>query len=248
MSISHLPYCGSPPVPGELLTRFNLDPVLIALLLLLGAAHFAISRTAGARRCALGGWLAAAAAFISPLCALSVSLFSARIAQHMILVLLAAPLIALALPRASARLAGRTLWSATAVFFAALWFWHMPLPYEATFNSTGVYWMMHLTLFGSAIVLWRQLLQHGVERTAETLAAAALSSMQMGLLGAVLTLASHPLFAWHLTTAGAWGLTPLQDQQLGGTLMWVPGILLFLWASLRSLHRLWGSLERGSSA
>jgi putative membrane protein len=72
--------------------------------------------------------------------------------------------------------------------------------------------------------------------------------MQMGLLGAILTLAEHPLFAPHLLTTQAWGLTPLEDQQLGGALMWVPGIVLFLLTSLRSLQRLWGRLARARPA
>jgi putative membrane protein len=120
-----------------------------------------------------------------------------------------------------------------------LWFWHMPLPYEATFASTPVYWCMHVTLFGSAILLWREILHHSSERSFEGLAVSVLSSMQMGLLGAILTLAEHPLFAPHLLTTQSWGFTPLEDQQLGGALMWVPGIALFLWTSLRSLQRLW---------
>jgi cytochrome c oxidase assembly factor CtaG len=50
----------------------------------------------------------------------------------------------------------------------------------------------------------------------------------MGLLGAVLCLAGHPLFSWHLLTTFAWNMTPLEDQELGGVIMWVPGIALFL--------------------
>jgi putative membrane protein len=65
----------------------------------------------------------------------------------------------------------------------------------------------------------------------------------MGLLGAVLTFASHPLFLSHLTTTQVWGLAPLRDQQLGGIVMWVPGIGLFLFAAIRSLSRLWTSLS-----
>jgi putative membrane protein len=65
----------------------------------------------------------------------------------------------------------------------------------------------------------------------------------MGFLGAVLALAARPLFPWHLLTAPTWGLTALQDQQLGGTLMWVPGVALFLWAALRSLERVWQALD-----
>ncbi len=72
--------------------------------------------------------------------------------------------------------------------------------------------------------------------------------LQMGLLGAVLTLAGRPLFQWHFLTTQAWRLSPLQDQQLGGALMWVPGIALFLWSALRSLGRLWESLDRAHPA
>jgi putative membrane protein len=246
--LEHLPYCGAPPAPAELLGRFNLDPILIVALLALGALHYATTARQGTGRYALLGWLVAAAAFLSPLCALSVSLFAARVGQHMLLLLVAAPLIALALPRPAVRHEARGLWVSAAVFFVALWFWHMPVPYDATFSSTPLYWAMHVTLFGSGILLWRALLRHSRERTGDVLAAGALSSMQMGLLGAVLTLAGHPMFVRHFATAGAWGLTPLQDQQIGGLLMWVPGILFFLWAALRSLSRLWTLLDEARPA
>jgi putative membrane protein len=162
----------------------------------------------------------------------------------MVLILLAAPLIAVSLPQpAPRRHRIRSLWLGAGAFFVALWFWHMPVPYDATFASSALYWLMHTTLFGSAILLWRELLQHPSDRTVEVLGVGALTSMHMGLLGAVLTFAGHPLFLWHLTTTQVWGLSPLRDQQLGGTLMWVPGIALFLFAALRSLSRLWTALN-----
>ncbi|HWC00296.1 MAG TPA: cytochrome c oxidase assembly protein [Bryobacteraceae bacterium] len=240
-----LPYCGTPPSPGELLARFNLDPVLITTLVVLASAHvYGIpgSNRRG-RAYAASGWLVAALALVSPLCALSVSLFSARIAQHMILVLVAAPLIALGWPRQSYSVTTWPLWAASTAFMISLWCWHMPTPYAATFTSTAVYWTMHVTLFGSSVALWSELIHHPPRRTALVLSAGLLSSMQMGLLGAVLALARRPLFYPHFATTQAWGLTALQDQQLGGTLMWVPGILLFLWVSIRSLRRLWNTLE-----
>lgn len=242
--LAPLPYCGTPPVPGALLQRFNLDPVLICALLLVVAVHLAAVADRHRRMRAAAGWSLATLAFVSPLCALSVALFAARIAQHMLLILAAAPLIALGMPRGELRFARARLWSAGAVFLIALWFWHMPWPYDATFISTPVYWSMHLTLFGSAIWLWREILQGAHQLTVDVLAVGALTSMQMGLLGAVLTMAGHALFFPHLFTTQAWGLTPLEDQQLGGVLMWVPGIVLFLWAALRSLERLRGSLEQ----
>lgn len=241
---SVLPYCGAAPTPDALWMRFNLDPVLIVALLILAIVHL---RYAPPRRSgfALSGWAVAAAAFVSPLCALSVALFAARITQHMILILIAAPLIGLALPAGPPQRARLRLWGSSASFLVALWFWHMPAPYDATFASTSCYWLMHVTLFGSAILLWRELLHHGNALLFDVLGAGVLTSMQMGLLGAVLTMAGRPLFFWHLTTTQAWGLSPLQDQQLGGVLMWVPGIALFLWAALRTLGRIRLTLEPG---
>ncbi len=248
-----LPYCGSAPLPGTLLARFNLDPALIISLVIVCAWQlWAIHRSGASIRqrqaFALGGWLLAATAFLSPLCALSVALFSARIAQHMVLILIAAPLIAMGLPRGQiSRHPGR-LWAGTLGFFLALWYWHMPIPYDQTFTSIAIYWCMHITLFGSSLLLWRALLDHPPDQTGQVLTAAALTFLHMGLLGAVLTLAGRPLFQWHLISTQIWGLSPLQDQQLGGSIMWVPGIALFLWAVLRSLGRLWASLDRARPA
>ena len=65
------------------------------------------------------------------------------------------------------------------------------------------------------------------ERIEGAAAATVLTIVQMGLLGAVITFAGRPLYAPHLYTAQTWGLTPLEDQQLGGVLMWVPaGVIL----------------------
>ncbi|MBV9913947.1 MAG: cytochrome c oxidase assembly protein, partial [Sinobacteraceae bacterium] len=85
-------------------------------------------------------------------------------------------------------------------------------------------------------------------RGAEVLVIGTLTSMQMGLLGAILTFASRPLFFWHLTTTTPWGFSALRDQQLGGVLMWVPGIAFFLFFALRSLGRLWKLLEPEKAA
>jgi len=241
---AQLPYCGTPPSPETLLFRFNLDPVLIGALLALATLHLLYvtrrnpAMPGAAMATAAAGWAVTAIALISPLCALSVSLFAARVAQHMLLILGAAPLLALATPALSAQWARRSAWLSALGFLVALWFWHMPAPYDATFDSTLIYWLMHLTLFGSAVALWRALLRSPPRFSGDILLAGVLTSMQMGFLGAILTTASRPLFFPHLATAQLWGLTPLQDQQLGGTLMWVPGILLFLWAALHALGRL----------
>jgi putative membrane protein len=242
--VAQLPYCGTPPSPGTLLFRFNLDPVLIVGLLAAAVLHFYFLRRRGTRITAGAGWMLAGLALISPLCALSVSLFSARVGQHMLLMLCAAPLLALSTPPLPIQRARGTLWLSTIGFLLALWFWHMPAPYDATFDSAAAYWTMHLTLFGSAVALWRALLRSPRHIGGDALLAGALTSMQMGFLGAILTTASRPLYFHHLATTQVWGKTPLQDQALGGVLMWVPGILLFLWAGVHALTRLRSLAER----
>lgn len=231
-----LPYCGAPPDPAGLLSRWNLDPILLAALAgllacyLLGAARRGVDR----RHVLLfvSGWAVATLALVSPLCPLSVSLFAARIGQHMVLILLAAPLIAAGrpliamMPALGARTGRGGVLAASLAFAGLLWFWHAPGPYGATFTNATIYWTMHLSLFGAALWLWHALLaERGVARA---IGAAVAASVQMGLLGALITLAPRPLYLPHLLTTAAWGLTPLQDQQLGGALMWVPGCVVFL--------------------
>lgn len=227
-ALAHVPYCGVPPVPAALAGRWNLDPALIAALLAGLALYLLLGRPRPSWRTAAfcAGWAIAAVALVSPLCALSVALFSARIGQHMILTLAAAPLLALGWPGAR----GRSPLAAAVVFAVLLWVWHAPQPYAATFASPAAYWAMHLSLTGGAVWLWAALLE-GPPALARA-GAAALSMMQMGFLGALLTLAPRALYGPHQLTTAAWGLTPLQDQQLGGALMWAPGGLVFLTAAL----------------
>jgi putative membrane protein len=95
-------------------------------------------------------------------------------------------------------------------------------------------------VFGSALWLWTALIARLGSRPAHALAAGLLSTVQMGLLGALITLSPRAVYAPHFATAGLWGLTPLQDQQLGGALMWAPGCLAFL---LVAAAELWALLE-----
>ena len=224
------PYCGSPPTAETLAGRWNLDPALLLALLAGAAFYFFRAKRAGSRRDAwfFGlGWTVTALALVSPLCALSVSLFTARVGQHMILTLIAAPLVALGLPPSRARVPGQEFWAASA-FAATLWIWHSPGPYDQTFLSTTTYWAMHVTTWGSAVFFWWTVFRAPADRLGLTIAATVVTGLQMALLGAVITWAPAPLYWPHYLTSFTWGLTPLQDQELGGTLMWVPGGFIFL--------------------
>ncbi len=232
---AYVPYCGLPPVPGALV--WNLDPVLILGLVVACGVHLAWLYRHSAGRGRLGaasaGWVIVALALISPLCNLSVALFSARVAQHMIILLIGAPLIAWGSGHVadSDHPLGSSVVGPVLAFAAAIWLWHLPGPYDATLRSDVVYWTMHLTLFGAAVWLWDVLLNDISGRIGVSLIATFLTALQMSILGAILTLAPHPLFAVHFDTTAAWGFMPLEDQQLGGLIMWVPaGVLLTFYA------------------
>jgi putative membrane protein len=241
------PYCGRPPDVTDIWSRWNLDPALLAGLLAIGAAAAFLAsekaarsggdrRQSAARRTILvAGWALTALALVSPLCALSVSLFSARIAQHMLLACVAAPLVVMGMPRARLR-ADKAQFPAAACFAAMLWLWHLPGPYAATFNGPLVYWAMHLTMFAAALWFWKSILQASRERLAAVVGASLFTSLQMAFLGAIITFAGRPLYAPHEFTTFTWGLTPLQDQQLGGAVMWVPAGAVFVAAILLPLE------------
>ncbi|MBF6568240.1 MAG: cytochrome c oxidase assembly protein [Candidatus Binataceae bacterium] len=238
--ITHVPYCGKPPLPADIWLRWNLDPVLLSGLAAVAIAYAINVRklphvSLRARASFYAGWIVVTAGLISPICPLSVALFSARVGQHMILLLFGAPLMALGHP---GEVFGQTLrvisrprpspLIATAVFASILWLWHAPLPYAWTFESTFVYWAMHFTLFGSALWLWCELLNRQPEGLIRRSCASAIASIQMGFLGALITFAPRAVYVPHFFTTIPWGMSSLQDQQLGGVIMWVPGCVIFL--------------------
>lgn len=232
-----MPYCGGPPLPADLLARWNFDPFLIAGL----AALFLVGRALGARTAPLAaGVTILAVLFASPLCALTTSLFAVRVTHHVVLTSLASPLLAAALPRGGGSVVGWTL--AHALVF---WGWHAPTLYAFALASDTGYWLMQATLLGSAVGFWR-----AVRAAPPPVAVAALlaTMVQMGLLGALLTFSTVPLYAWHATTTQVWGLTPLADQQLAGLVMWVAGGAIYLAAALRLVGGWLGPDRRPASA
>lgn len=235
-----LPYCGAAPVPGDWWARWNLDPLLLVALTLGAAAFVRWSGAAAARR----WWFAAAMAllvllFVSPFCALTSALFAARVTHHILLTALVAPLLVAAW---SARIcAGVALWAGLhAVIF---WGWHAPPVYSWALSSDGGYWLMQLSLLGSAFALWNAIRSAPVPGA---IAALLGTMVQMGLLGALITFAPAPLYAPHFSSTRAWGLTPIEDQQLAGLIMWAPGAAVYLAAALLLLSR-WFAREQATA-
>jgi putative membrane protein len=119
------------------------------------------------------------------------------------------------------------LW--TIVQAVLFWFWHAPAPYSAALSNDGLYWLMQLSILGSAVPFWI-----AVSNASLPMAIGGLltSMVAMGLLGALITFAGHPLYAPHFLSTQAWGLSPLEDQQLAGLIMWGPGGGFYLAAAL----------------
>ena len=100
-----------------------------------------------------------------------------------------------------------------------------------TFRSSTIYWSMHITMAGAAVWLWITLVAGAPEMSIRVILAGLFSTVQMGFLGALITFLPRAMYTPHFLTTAAWGLTPLQDQQLGGVVMWVPGCIIFLAAA-----------------
>lgn len=232
------PYCGAPAVPDDLLMRWNGDPVLIATLALGMALHWRFSeRLARRPGLFLLGWGLVGFVFISPLCALASALFAARSAHHMLLIAVIPPLLLMGGPLSRFCVGGGGLLGAALLHALVLWAWHAPPAYAAALADMGVYWVMQLTLLGSALLVWQGVLGRSASPAAVAGAMAG-TFMQTAMLGAVLAFAATPLYAYHALTAPFWGLSQLADQQLAGALMWTLGGVPYLWAALAAVLRL----------
>ncbi len=235
MPASIIAYCGPAAIPDDLWTRWNLDPLLIGIL-----AALAIVVGGGRSSDARAGWAATVLMliiFVSPLCAMSSALFSVRVLHHVLLIAAVAPLLALAFPQR--KISSLPIAVLVAVNAVVLWLWHAPGLYTWGLASVPAYWLMQISLLGSAWLLWRAILAPTQPGTA--LMALAATIGQMGLLGALIVFAPRPLYLVHLASTASWGMAPLTDQQLAGLLMWVPAMLPYLgvglwiaWSSLRS--------------
>ena len=269
-------HSGRPPEPHDVWSMWRPSSLLLVALALVAAAYFRGVRTVWARAGAGSGMSRGqATAFAAAICTLllalaspidlvSSALFSVHMLQHLLLVLIAGPLLAYARPeiallwslptnarRGIARWGVRNRWlhrvwraiaspgPAWALHAVAVWAWHAPRLYDGAVQNEGLHFLEHSVFLATAVLFARPLV------TGARLGSRALSSgasviylfgaaMQSGILGALLTLSSTVWYSAHLATTGPWGLTPHEDQQVAGVLMWGPAggayLLAILWA------------------
>ena len=204
------------------------------------------------------GWLCAFIALVSPLHPWGEVLFSAHMTQHELLMLVSAPLFVIGRPFVAAMWAfpsktrprlipvlhnaplKRSWRFLTAPFVAwavhaiALWTWHIPALFQATLRSDSVHTLQHASFFLSALLFWWSIIYS--RRGAHAYGAGVLylftTSIHSGLLGVFLTLTSRVWYPAYSETTASWGLSPLEDQQLGGLIMWIPAGLVYIVAAL----------------
>jgi putative membrane protein len=267
MLIPILAHPGQPPAPHDLWSAWNLDPVLLGGLVLTAWAYWR-GQTSGPRRpidtwrarCFTGALVALGLALLSPLDALSNALASAHMVQHLLLLLVAAPLLALSAPssailrgsplavrRASGRWRRRlglthghlgALRHPAAVWLLSvgvIWFWHAAAPYDATLDNQLLHVLEHASFLVTAVLFWQVVVGvRGAARVSGGLGVLLVFAMAMQsvFLSVLLTFARTPWYSGYATTTASWGLDPLTDQQVAGVIMWIPAGGIYLAAAL----------------
>jgi putative membrane protein len=264
VALAHGGYAPPPTFPGVLF-EWRFEPVVLTLAalaaigwLLLGSrvarAHPAHPPSRWRDAAFLGGVATLVIALTSPIEAYEGQLFSVHMLQHLLIELVAAPLLLLGAPGAGARRAAapsvrRGLLAilhsrmvavlsfpllAWVLFAAVNWGWHFSSLYDQALEVSWLHDLQHLTFLGAALLFWwpvvgadpaRWRLPHPVR-----LFYLFLAMPQNSFLGIALMSAPPSLYPHYLSNGRTWGPTPAVDQSVGGMLMWVGGDVVFLLA------------------
>ena len=182
-------------------------------------------------------------------------LFSVHMVQHLLLTLLFPPLLILGTPgwllepllrppavRRVARVLTHPV-AAAAIFTVTIAVWHLGQYYDLMMRDHDVHIVTHLMFMVTATLLWWPVMSPISELPRLPYGLGMLYLFLVGipmqLVAALITLSDTVLYPWYSVTPGTWGLSPLDDQRLGGLIMWVPGnlylflaigVLFFRWA------------------
>ncbi|OLC56006.1 MAG: hypothetical protein AUH85_07795 [Chloroflexi bacterium 13_1_40CM_4_68_4] len=258
------------------MSSLHLDPLVI-----LGLALAAIVYWRGTRVVRVAAWRPAAfyaglliigAALISPLATLAEQLFLAHMVQHLLLIMVGAPLLLLGgpavvlsrgLPReirtvyfvplarsrlghAFARLAMNPL-IALGAYVVFLTAWHLPPLYDAAVADAVVHALEHFTFIAIAILFWLQVIDpypfHSPLRYPLRIVYLFVATAHNTALGGILSFADPSLYPYYANLATRpFGLTAAVDQQAGGAIMWVPGGMVHL-VAISFVFAAWLSAE-----
>ncbi len=202
-------------------------------------------------------------ALVSPLDSLGDDyLFSAHMAQHILLDMVVPPLFMLGLSSAMAaallrwppaawaeRILGNPVFAWT-LGITTLWLWHLPALYNATLENKGIHIFEHLMFLVTGTIFWWPVFSPLPERRLTPLGSViylTLGAIANALLGIIFTISATPFYSGYANPKdelGAlslirdtWGLTQIADQQLGGAFMWTFGSVIFFWAIMVMVTR-----------
>lgn len=255
-----------PEWPG-VLAQWHFEPVAVALLGVAALAWFTGRRTAppsprSDATCFLSGLAALVVALVSPVATYAEALLSVHMVQHLLLVLVAAPLLLAAHPlpvllgalppgvAADVRRAGQGRLARVAlhplvtwtVFAAIGWAVHFSPLFDLALEHPPVHGLEHALFLGSGLLFWAPVvggrLSHGLR-----LVYVAVAMPQNTFLAVAISSASEPLYEAYARLGRTWGPSLLADQRQAGGIMWVAGDVALLVAVL-AVAAAWANAER----
>lgn len=282
-----LAHADAAPAPHDFWANWTFDPWAVVPLVSLVAVYLNGVRRLLQKSRSMTSWtwrhllfacsiVAFLVALVSPVDGLGEALFSAHMAQHMILMLLAAPLLVAARPLAVLmhgmptpihrrlaaplarskrlrRFAGfliRPL-AATTIQLIVLLAWHAPTLFVAAQVNDGVHTAMRLSFFGAAVLFWLMIFKSASSPGLAPLAGALASAvtMKISLMSAVIILGADSAFypEIYANPAAAWSTTALADQQFAAMVMLAPGAVVYLMATFILLWVWIDRMERRSA-
>src|SRR6266513_700687 len=247
--------------------RWNVHLSVAAGLVLLGGLYVYLGGLRSARRHVasfVGALVVLFLALNGPLHNLSDSyLFSAHMAQHLVLTLVFPPLLLYGTPAAVMRPLVRRRWVfgfahwatrpliAGVLFSVPITLWHFPQFYQAALEHHPLHIVQHLVFIATAVIMWWPIVSPVPELPRASYPMQLLYlfvlGLPMSLAGAMITLAEQVLYPFYSAAPRVWGLTPLADQQLGGLLMWVVGTI-YLWITATVVWFRWSAREERGDA
>lgn len=220
----------APPAPTWplVLARWSVEPGVVGLIVVAAAVYV---RRRGPRPALFGAGLGVVAlALLSPIATYAEALLAVHMVQHLLLVLVAAPLLVAAVPRVP-RVHPVLAWTA---FAAAGWVVHFSPLFDLALRNPAAHAFEHLLFLGSGLLFWAPVMapgDGGLSYPARLLYLA-LAMPQNTFLALAVFSADHPLYRSYVRLGRTWGPSPLADQRLAGGIMWVAGDVTLLVAVL----------------